>query len=355
MRRALALARRGEGRTRPNPPVGAVVVRAGRLLAKGFHACAGKPHAEAMALQMAGRSAKGATLYVTLEPCCTQGRTPPCADAILRAGISRVVVAAIDRNPKHAGQGLAFLKAHGVKVDVGICENEAQAMLRPFFTWIGKGRPLVTLKLGMTMDGRISDAAGNSQWITSLPARRYVQALRRQADAVLVGVGTALADDPSLLPRPALGRRPFRIIVDSKGRLPAKARVLTDGFQDRTILATTRNCSSSIRAKWKSAGARVLVLPAVRARVSLGALMERLGEEGLLHVLCEGGGELAAGLVKENLVDDFFFFMAPKLLGAHAIPAIGGAGWKLDYAPELQFRSVRKIGPDLLIYATRQE
>lgn len=354
MRRALALARRGEGLTRPNPPVGAVIAKAGRLLASGFHERAGGPHAEALALRAAGRSAKGATLYVSLEPCSTHGRTPPCTEAILRAGIRRVVVAAADRNPKHAGRGLVFLRRHGIQVATGVCEAGALELLRPFFTWILTGRPLVTLKLGITLDGRISDASGHSRWITSPAALRCVQSLRRRADAVLVGVGTAVADDPSLMPRPALGRSPFRVVVDSKGRLPARAKVLTDGFQDRTIVATTRQCPASIMARWAKAGARVWILPAARQKVSLAALVKRLGGEGLLHVLCEGGGELAAGLVQAGLVDDFLFFLAPKLLGAKAVPAIGGAGWALAGAPALSFKSVRKIGPDLLVHAIRQ-
>lgn len=354
MRRALALARRGEGMTRPNPPVGAVIVKNGRLLAEGFHARAGSPHAEAIALGMAGRAAKGATLYVTLEPCSTHGRTPPCAEAILRAGISRVVAAVTDRNPRHSGKGLAFLRRHGVQVETGICEAAAQELARPFFTWILTGRPLVTLKLAMTMDGRIADASGRSRWITSPPALRCVQAMRRRVDAVLVGVGTVVADDPSLMPRPALGRSPLRVIVDSRGRLPGPAKVLTDGLQAGTILATTRRCPASIIDHWARAGVRVWVLPAVRNKVSLKALLKRLGDEGLLHVLCEGGGELAAGLTKAGLVDDFLFFLAPKLLGAKSVPAISGTGWSLAGAPVLAFKSVRKIGPDLLVHAKRQ-
>jgi diaminohydroxyphosphoribosylaminopyrimidine deaminase/5-amino-6-(5-phosphoribosylamino)uracil reductase len=234
MREALALARRGVGRTRPNPPVGAVVVRDGRVVGRGFHRRAGMAHAEVEALRDAGGAAAGATLYVTLEPCSSWGRTGPCTEAIVAAGIRRVVVAARDPNPKHAGRGFRILRRAGVAVATGVLAAEGRELLAPFSRWVETGLPWVTLKLGMSVDGRLADATGRSQWITSPASRARVQDMRRTADAIIVGVGTALADDPSLTCRRYPASKPWRVIVDSRGRLPLKARVLTDGAAGRT-------------------------------------------------------------------------------------------------------------------------
>ena len=231
MRRALALARRGEGCTRPNPPVGAVVVVRNRLVGQGYHQIAGGPHAEVHALRKAGRHSAGATLYVTLEPCSTQGRTPPCTDAIIAAGVRRVVVAVRDPNPRHAGRGLIVLRRKGIEIHEGVVADQATELLRPFAKWIQHKTPYVTLKLAMTLDGRIADAQGRSQWITGPAMRGAVHALRRRVDAILVGRETAAIDDPNLLPRPARGRQPFRVVVDSRGRLPPNLRMLHDGFR----------------------------------------------------------------------------------------------------------------------------
>lgn len=341
MLRALELARKGEGLTRPNPPVGAVVVRAGRIVGEGWHRKAGGPHAEIHALRDAGAKARGATVYVTLEPCSTFGRTPPCTEALIAAGVKRVVVAARDPNPRHAGRGVTLLRRAGIAVTTGVAEDEARALIAPFSKWILTQRPWVTLKLGMTLDGRIADATGRSRWITSAASRREVQHLRRRADAILVGRGTARADDPSLLPVPARGRKPWRVVVDTHGSLPATLRVFTDEARARTLLATTRGESSPNR----------LVLPARGRYVSLRALMRELGRRGLLHVVCEGGGELAAALWRDGLVDEAWLFLAPKLLGGDARPAFGGIGWPLAKAPELEVREVRRVGPDTLIVA----
>lgn len=341
MLRAIALARRGEGLTRPNPPVGAVVVRDGRIVGEGWHRKAGGPHAEVHALRAAGEKARGATVYVTLEPCSTHGRTPPCTGALIAAGVKRVVVASLDPNPKHAGRGLTLLRKAGIAVTTGVAEAEACALIEPFSKWILTKRPWVTLKLGMTLDGRIADAAGRSRWITSPASRREVQNLRRRADAILIGRETARADDPSLLPVPPRGRKPWRVVVDTNGSLPATLRVFTDEANERTLLATTRGEPSATR----------LVLPASKGHVSLRALLRELGRRGLLHVVCEGGGELASALWRDGLVDEAWLFLAPKLLGGSARPAFGGTGWPLARAPELEVREVRRVGPDTLIVA----
>lgn len=351
MQHALALARRGEGLTRPNPPVGAVVVRAGKNVGQGWHRRAGGAHAEVAALRRAGDAARGATLYVTLEPCSTQGRTPPCTDLVLRHGPGRVVVGVRDPNPVHRGRGLARLRRAGVTVTTGCCGDEAARLLAPFRTWIETGRPYVTLKLGMTADGRIADGRGRSRWITSAASRKRVDALRARCDAVMVGAGTAMADDPSLRCR---GRRRdglYRVIVDSTGRLPLSARVLNDAQPGQTIVATTAACSERRRRAYEAKGAVVWVLRTAHGRVSLKALARRLGAFGLLHVVCEGGGELAASLVRDGLVDRALLFVAPCLLGGGGVPAIGGAGWPLAGAPGLTFESVEPVGPDVLIEA----
>ena len=352
MNRALALARRGEGLTRPNPPVGAVIVRGSNLVGQGWHHRSGGLHAEALAIQEAGARARNATLYVTLEPCCTQGRTPPCTRAIIQAGIRRVVLAARDPNPRHNGRGAAILRKAGIEVIEGVGAPEARQLIAPFTQWIRTRRPYLTLKLAVSLDGKIADERGRSRWITGPAARRQVQAWRRSADAILVGAGTVFADDPSLLPKPSGGRRPWRVVVDTRGTLAPNAQILTDGFQAQTIIATTRRCPARRQTAWRSTGAQVWVLPGSRDGVSLTALMKKLGVLECLHVLCEGGGELAASLVRAGLVDEFRFLIAPCIIGGGKAPgAVGGAGWPLSAAPKLVFTECRRMGPDVLIRA----
>ena len=349
MRRALALARRGEGLTRPNPPVGAVLVARGKKIGEGFHRIAGGPHAEVVALLDAGKAARGATLYVTHEPSSTWGRTPPCTDAILAAGIARVVVGATDPNPTHAGRGLDLLRHKGLAVTAGICRAEAETLIAPFAKHQLTGRPFVTLKLAQTLDGRIADPAGASRWITSPAARERVQALRRRADAVMVGGETVRTDDPSLLPRPDAGRCPLRVIVTASGRLPPRAQVLCDTRAGCTVVATAQAGARRL-ARTKTA-AKCWTLPARGGQIDLAALLQKLGGCGVLHVLCEGGGRLAAGLLRAGLVDELQLFIAPKLLGGDATPSVGPAGWLLKNAPALKFLEVQSLGPDLLIRA----
>ena len=352
MGEALRLARLGEGLTRPNPPVGAVVVRNGRVVGRGWHRKAGGPHAEVYALRQAGLRARGATLYVTLEPCSTWGRTPPCTDAILKAGIKRVVAAGPDPNPRHAGKGFRLLRRAGLHVVSGVCPDEARELLAPFASAMVRHRPYVTLKLAESLDGRIADSAGRSKWITGPASRAVVQGLRRRADAVMVGAGTVLADNPCLVPRPARGRRPFRIIVDAAGRVPVKSQVFTDGFASQTILATTKRCPARRQADYSAKGAKVWVLPASGRGVSLPALMRSLHGLGVLHVLCEGGSELAGALLKANLVDEMVMFVAPLVIGGDGIGAVGGKGWSLAGVPKLKIVETRIVGQDIMIRAT---
>ena len=322
MRVALELARKGIGLTRPNPPVGAVVVKKGRVIGSGWHRRAGTPHAEIHALREAGRRAHGATLYITLEPCSTWGRTPPCTDAILASGVRELVVATRDPNPKHAGRGLRILKRAGIQVSAGVLESEARAMLRPFEKWITTGRPFITLKMGMTCDGRIADRRRQSKWITGAQSRARVQELRRAADAILVGARTAIEDDPSLLPRPARGREPLRVIVSRGRRLPRNLKALSDEASGQTIIFKGRP------------------LPRVLAE---------LGRRGVLHVLCEGGGELASALIRAGLVDEYVLFVAPIFLGGTGVPVIGGAGWNLNQAPRARWEVVEPCGSDIML------
>lgn len=321
MQRALALAKRGEGLTRPNPPVGAVLVQNGKIIAEGFHKKAGGPHAEVNCLSKVPKIGKSAVLYVTLEPCSTYGRTPPCTDLILERGVKRVVVGAKDPNPAHAGRGIRILRRAGVEVIAGICRAEAEVLIAPFAKRIRTGMPFVTLKLASTVDGRIADAAGYSKWITGSQARAKVQELRRSADAIMVGAGTVRADNPSLLPRPSKGREPWRVIIGSS--IAGKSKVLTDEAADRTLVMNG----------------------------PLNKILRNLGTRGIMHVLCEGGGELAGSLIRSGLVDEFALFMAPSLLGGTGVPMAGKAGWGLADMPLLEFRILEKCGKDVFIKA----
>jgi diaminohydroxyphosphoribosylaminopyrimidine deaminase/5-amino-6-(5-phosphoribosylamino)uracil reductase len=325
MMRAIGLAKMGEGLTRPNPPVGAVLVLEDHIVAEGWHRKAGEDHAERDCLENLPPMPVhlgSATLYITLEPCSSQGRTPPCTDLILEKGIGRVVVSVEDLNPKHAGRGLDILREAGVEVVAGVCETEGHELIAPFEKFITTGMPYVTLKLASTLDGRIADREGNSKWITGSAARERVQEMRRRADAIMVGAGTVRADDPSLLPRPAEGRRPFRVIMGDN--VPQDAKALTDEAAEQTLFYNG----------------------------NLAATMRDLAEEhGVMHVLCEGGGKLAARLVEEGLVDEFAFFIAPKLMGADGLPNFAKSGGLISDVRNLKFQSVEQLGEDMLLRA----
>jgi len=351
MAEAFTLAGKGVGLTRPNPPVGAVVVRGNRQVGAGWHRRCGGPHAERYALDEAGDQARGAALYVSLEPCSTTGRTSACIDAIIAAGIRRVVVSVPDPNPTHAGRGLRKLRARGIEVTSGIGRETGEALIEPFSRWVTTGLPFVTLKLACTLDGRLADRAGQSTWITGASARRRVHDLRRTVDGIMVGAATARADNPALIPRPARGRSPFRVIVSTDGKLPSALDLLCDTHAGRTIVAVTAACPARRRARLERHGTRVWTLPASGGGVDLHALMRALGAEGLLHILCEGGGELAASLACAGLVDEYQFFYAPCLLGGDARAAFAGKGWPLARAPRLRIVETCAFDKDLLIRA----
>lgn len=348
MRRTLALARRAEGMTRPNPPVGAIVVKNGERVGQGWHKKAGGPHAEVFALRQAGAKARGATLYVTLEPCSTSGRTPPCTEAILRAGISRVVVGSADPNPKHAGRGLRLLRKAGVQVEVGVCHDEAAALIAPFACHMLRRRPFFTLKLGLSLDGRLADHTHSSRWITGPEARNVVQAMRRSSDAILVGAGTVRHDNPSLWPRPDKKRNPWRVVVVRNGPLPLSAQIFTDEHAARTLVAAPKGWQPVCARRIRKLGATVLELPKTRR---LPALAKELGRLGILHVLCEGGGILAGELIRSGLVGELCVFLSPLLIGG-PVGAMGDAEWRLSQAPQFRLQEFRSVGKDLFLRLT---
>ena len=353
MRRALELAARGLGRTSPNPAVGAVVVRDGGIVAEGYHRRAGEPHAERVALLAAGDSARGADLYCTLEPCCHHGRTPPCTELIIASGLRSLWYASTDPDPRCAGQGAAMLSAAGVEVHPGLLAGEADRLNEAYFRHKSSGLPFVTLKLAMSLDGKVATRTGHSRWITSETARELVHQWRDQSDAVMAGVGTALADDPQLAvrPEPADGRQPLRVFVDSRARTAVTARALSREHGACLVAASEAAPADRVEAL-RAAGAEVLILPEAAGRVDLAALMSELGRRDVMSVLCEGGPGLAAGLVARGLVDKYRLFHAPLLIGAEGLSAIGPLGLdEVGHGPHLTVDDVGLIGPDVLVTA----
>jgi len=326
MRRALALAARGLGETNPNPVVGCVVARGGRVVGEGFHRRAGSPHAEVLALRAAGARARGATLYVTLEPCSHHGRTPPCAPLVRKAGITRVVAAIRDPDPRVSGRGLALLRRAGVRVLSGVCAAEAEALNARFLTAARKRRPFVLLKAALTLDGRIATASGRSKWITSPGQRRQARWLRRLHDAVLVGIGTVLADDPLLLPQPRT-RRPFtRVVLDTRLRLPLASRLVRSaGPRAPVLVLCGRPAPAPKRQALEVRGVTVVEVAARDGRVAPAAALAELRKRGLGSVMVEGGSEVLGAFLAARLVDEVALFRAPLLLGGRGSrPAFGG-------------------------------
>lgn len=355
MRLALRLAKKGQGLTNPNPMVGAVVVKDGEVVGRGYHHQAGQAHAEILALQEAGEKARGATLYLNLEPCAHFGRTPPCTEAILKAGIKRVVVGMIDPNPLVSGRGISRLRRAGVEVDVGLLGEECRQLNAPFVKYITTGKPLITLKVALSMDGKVATPLGEARWISGEESRKYVHKLRQNADAIMVGIGTVLEDDPLLtvrLPSFKKPRQPWRVIVDSSLRLPLGSQIVRTAKNYPTLVATTNSAPLDQIKKLEKAHVEVLIAAKDRqGRVSLNALMEELAKRGILSVLLEGGPTLNASALQEKLIDRLLFFIAPKLIGGEKAPgAIGGKGIsRLKDAIPVKNLRVRKLGFDLLV------
>lgn len=352
MARALELARRGRYQTSPNPTVGAVLIRGGKVVGEGYHHGPGTAHAEVVALEQAGELARGATLWVTLEPCCTTGRTGPCTERLLEAGVSQVHGALQDPNPEVAGRGFEDLRVGGVQVTVGELEAEARELVREFATWVTSGRPLVTLKFAMSLDGKVATAGGESQWITSEPSRTRAHQLRREHDAVMVGSGTVLADDPRLTDRdlPEGGRQPLRVVVDSQLRTPPGARLLTTPGGP-VLVATIMGAHAERAQTLRLAGAEVLLLPAVGGRVSLPELLKALGAREVTSLLVEGGPTLLGSFGQQRLGDRVAAFVAPLLIGGDGAPGpFGGLGaTTLDAAWRAQGMRAEPVGPDILL------
>ncbi len=345
---ALALAGRGLGSVWPNPAVGAVLVRDGRVVGRGSTQPGGRPHAEAVALAQAGDASRGATAYVTLEPCAHRGRAGPCADAIVAAGIARAVVAVPDPDPRTHLAGIARLRAAGVEVEVGLMEREAVTVAGGFFARLGQGRPRVTLKLATTLDGRIATAGGASRWITGPPARRRVHAMRMRHDAVLVGIGTALADDPDLQVRDMGARRqPVRVVLDSRLRLPAASRLARTARQVPVWAVHAEGADASALG---ALGVRCLAAAGDgTGRLDLSAALGRLADEGLTSVLCEGGGRLGAALVAGGFVDEIAVFSAGRVFGAGGVPAVAGLPDPgVLGSPDYALAGVERVGDDVL-------
>ena len=352
MSEALRVAKNAMGRTSPNPLVGAVIVKEGRIIAEGWHRRAGTPHAEIHALNMAGELAKGATVYVTLEPCSHYGRTGPCANALVEAGVARVVVAMLDPNPKVAGRGVKILQDAGIEVVTGVLEQEAKQLNEVFLKWITQEMPFVALKTAMSLDGKIATATGQSQWITNEASRLRTHELRDIHDGIMVGINTALKDNPSLTTRlpGGRGKNPVRIVVDSKGRLPLESNLVRDG-QARTIVAVSEAASPQAVQALGEAGVQVIC--AGKDRVDLPQLLKKLAKMNICSILVEGGGQLNFSMLEAGLVDKVYAFIAPKLIGGRAaLTPVEGTGFgELSQAVKLKEATTELIEGDILITA----
>jgi len=352
MAMALRLAAKAAGRTSPNPMVGAVVVKNGQVIARGWHKKAGEPHAEAIALAKAGAAARGGTLYVTLEPCShTNKRTPPCSPLVIRSGVKRVVIAMSDPNPKVSGGGIRAIRKAGIEVVTGVLEPEAKHLNEAYIKYITKGMPFVTLKIAQTLDGRIATAKGESKWITSEKARADGHRLRDRNDAILVGINTVLKDNPSLTTRIAGGRDPIRVVVDSRLRIPLNAKVLIQRSTAKTLVAALASAPRTKVNCIRATGVEVLFVKSKEGRVDLPDLMKELGKQDIMSVLIEGGAEINASALKAGIVDKIVMFIAPMFMtGRDALCSVGGSSpVKLDHAVKLTDVTAQFVGPDLKI------
>jgi len=351
MKRALALARRGIGRTSPNPAVGCVIVKDGTVIGEGWHRKAGTPHAEIHALNMAADAARGADVYVTLEPCCHTGATPPCTDALIRAGVRRVVAGMRDPNPRVSGGGFTALDQAGIETVCGVSESECRAINLPFIKHSTTGLPYVTYKCAMTLDGKIASITGESRWISCEESRKYVHRMRSHNDAVMVGVDTILADNPQLTVRHVRGRNPLRIIVDSTLRTPTSVDILSGALAQKTIIACTEK-DLAVHQRYLQKGATVLVCSSLDGRVDLRDLLEKLGLLGVQSIMLEGGSRLAGDALTRGLIDECVFFYAPKVIGSDGFSPFAITGIT-EMSQSLAFTnlSVRRLGSDIVVNA----
>jgi diaminohydroxyphosphoribosylaminopyrimidine deaminase / 5-amino-6-(5-phosphoribosylamino)uracil reductase len=351
MRQALALAQKGLGVASPNPSVGCVIVQDGRIVGRGFHEYALLDHAEVRALKEASEYSRHATAYVTLEPCCHQGRTPPCADRLIESGVRRVVVGRVDPNPRVSGRGIERLRSAGIQVEVGLFQEEAGQIIEPFACRIATGIPLVISKVAMSLDGKIGTAGRKDHWITSQESREFGQRLRLAVDAMIVGVGTMLSDDPELTYRGKApkGRSMVRVILDSGLRLPATARVFQS--KDPILVFCGQGADGSRRAELERHGAEVFTVPSNNDGLDLGAILQELGQRDILGLLVEGGSQVHWSFLSNRLVDKFYFFVAPLILGGKdAVPSVGGKGYEvIKDSPRFKIRRSFYSGPDIVL------
>lgn len=348
---ALAMARSTSGQTSPNPKVGAVVVKNGEVLGLGAHLKAGTPHAEVHAIGTAGDGAHGADLYVTLEPCSHHGKTPPCADLIIKSGIKRVVVAGLDPNPLVAGQGIAKLKAAGIEVEIGVGQAEAHSMNEPFFHFIKTKTPYVTLKAAMSFDGKTAAKTGDSKWITSPESRLDVHQLRHEHDAILTGVNTIIHDNPQLTTRlPRGGKNPIRVVLDTHLRTPITSNIVQDKASE-TIIVTGSEINSEHAQAFRELG--IEILPLSKPEIDIKELLIELGKKNIMSLFVEGGSEVHASFIESHAFQQIILYIAPKIIGGKtAIPFVGGKGVEIvQHAPNLEFQSFQSIGCDLKIIA----
>ncbi|MBR9765006.1 MAG: bifunctional diaminohydroxyphosphoribosylaminopyrimidine deaminase/5-amino-6-(5-phosphoribosylamino)uracil reductase RibD [Rhodobacteraceae bacterium] len=352
---ALSLGRRGQGRCWPNPAVGCVIVKEGRILGRGWTQPGGRPHAETVARAQAGAAARGATAYVSLEPCAHHGKTPPCAEALIAAGIARVVAPIADIDPKVDGQGFAMLRAAGIEVSTGLMAQEALEDHAGFFLNREQGRPFVTLKLALSLDGRIATATGESKWITGPAARHEVHAMRARHDAVMVGAGTARADDPTLTVRDmGLDFQPVRIVISRRLDLPLMGQLARTARAIPVWICHGRDADPALIEAWQGLGARLIACDLAGRQLDISSVLQELGAAGLTRVFCEGGGALAATLIGADLVDELVIFSAGLLLGAEGRPGMGALGLeRLGEAPRLTLLEERRVGVDVMSRWTR--
>ena len=349
---AIEIAKKGRGYVNPNPMVGAIIVKNGMVVGKGYHRVFGKTHAEINALARAGTKANGAVMYVTLEPCSCFGKTPPCTRAIIKAGIKKVVIAAIDPNPLNNGKGVKELKRNGIKVELGLLEKEARELNEKFFTYHKKKSPFISVKCAMTMDGKIATVTGASKWITSKKARNYGHLLRHEHDAVLAGINTIKTDNPKLTARLSCAmRKPVIVIVDSRLSISLQANVLKNAKKNTVILATTKRASLKKKNLLSSRGVEVLTVASKNGRVCLPEVVKKLAKMGITSIMVEGGGEIIYSFLHERLADKVYFFYAPKILGGRTAPtSVEGDGLKdINKAVKIKDISCSKIGEDILI------
>lgn len=349
MQRALALARRGACRVSPNPMVGCVIVREDRIIGEGYHRCCGEEHAEINALRSAAEPVEGATVYVTLEPCSHYGRTPPCAEALVARRPARVVIGSRDPNPLVSGKGIAALERAGIGTTVGVLESRCRSLNEPFFHYMETGRPFVTLKFAQTLDGRIATATGHSRWISSPASLTFAHRLRSTHDAILVGIGTVLKDDPELTVRLVRGRNPLRVVVDAGLRVPLEAKLLRDQDRAGTLLAVTGGAPKRKIRQVLGKGAQVLEVPDDgKGRVDLAGLFALLGRQGVTSVLVEGGAQVITTVIKGRLADRIVSVVAPKILG-RGIEAVGDLDIRtMDEAVGLTWRKIFRRGEDVI-------